>query len=217
MPNLTKPSPASLKALFIGNSFTARNNLPLLVEHIATVAGKRFNHRLISVGGASLRRHWNNGEAGWEIDRGGYDFVVLQEQSTLPIKNPKRMHENVRLFDERIKKAGSQTALYLTWARASAPAAQDAITSAYTTIGQEVSAKVIPAGVAWQKFRATHVAPELYDRDGSHPTVAGSYLAACVAFGVLFGSSPARLSVDVTGLTAVDARMLQATAADVFP
>jgi hypothetical protein len=28
---------------------------------------------------------------------------VLQEQSTLPVKNVKRMHENVRLFDEATK------------------------------------------------------------------------------------------------------------------
>lgn len=32
--------------------------------------------------------------------------VVHQEQNTLPVKNAKRMHENVRLFDGAIKGAG---------------------------------------------------------------------------------------------------------------
>jgi len=52
--------------------------------------------------------HWNAGEALKAIKGGGYDCVVLQEQSTLPIKNAKRMHENVRLFDEAIKAAGQK-------------------------------------------------------------------------------------------------------------
>ena len=33
----------------------------------------------------------------------------IREQSTLPIKNAKRMHENVRLFDDAIKGAGAKT------------------------------------------------------------------------------------------------------------
>jgi hypothetical protein len=49
----------SLKALFIGNSFTARNNVPGLIEQLAAARGKQFEHRLIQAGGASLRMHWN--------------------------------------------------------------------------------------------------------------------------------------------------------------
>jgi hypothetical protein len=59
----------------------------------------------------------------------------LQEQSTFPVKNAKRMHENVWLFDEVIKAAGSKTLLYLTWAGANAPESQQTITDAYMRIG----------------------------------------------------------------------------------
>ena len=84
-----------LKALFVGNSFTARNDLPGLVAQLAAAWGRRLEHRLISAGGASLRTHWNAGVALEAIQGGQYDHVVLQEQSTLPIKNARRMHENV--------------------------------------------------------------------------------------------------------------------------
>jgi len=87
---------APLKVLFVGNSFTARNDLPGLVARLAAARGRRLEHRLISAGGASLRMHWNKGEAPKAIREGGYDYVVLQEQSTLPIKNAARFHENVR-------------------------------------------------------------------------------------------------------------------------
>src|SRR5262249_26174043 len=110
-----------LKVLFIGNSFTARNDLPGLIARLAATRGKSLQHRLISAGGASLRTHWNAGTARRSIQDGQYNFVVLQEQSTLPIKNPTRMHENVRLFDEAIKAAGAKTVLYMTWARQKAP------------------------------------------------------------------------------------------------
>jgi hypothetical protein len=102
----------SLKVLFIGNSFTARNDLPGLIARLAQARGKVLEHRLISAGGASLRRHWNAGEARKAINDGGFNFVVLQEQSTLPIKNHKRMHESVRLFDQAIKDVGGKTVLY---------------------------------------------------------------------------------------------------------
>src|SRR6516162_6874709 len=92
---------APLKVLFIGNSFTARNDLPGLVARLAEARGKSLQHRLISAGGASLRSHWNAGAAK-AIQEGQCDCVVLQEQSTLPVKNARRMHENVRLFDEAI-------------------------------------------------------------------------------------------------------------------
>jgi hypothetical protein len=210
-----QPVPKSLKVLFIGNSFTARNNLPGLVAQIAAAAGAKLDHQLISVGGASLRTHWNKGDALKAIQQGGFDFVVLQEQSTLPIKNAQRMHENVRLFDRAIKAAGARTVLYLTWSRQHEPEAQDKINDAYQTIAREISALVIPAGIAWQTFMRSHKTPVLHDRDKSHPTLAGSYLAACTAFATLFQCSPEKLAVDIEGLTVQDMKLLQKTAADV--
>ena len=134
--------------LFIGNSFTARNDLPGLIARLAAAQGKSLEHRLISAGGASLRTHWNAGEARQAIGDGPYDFVVLPEQSTLPIKNARRMHENVRLFDGVIRAAGAATVLYMTWARRAEPQAQAAITGAYDQIGRELGATVVPVGRA---------------------------------------------------------------------
>lgn len=201
-----------MNVLFVGNSFTARNDVPGLIGEMAGARGKPLEHRLISAGGASLRMHWNKGEAQREIQRTHYDYVVLQEQSTLPVKNARRMHENIRLFDEVIGAAGARTALYLTWARATAPESQETITNAYTAIGDELGALVVPVGVAWQRFLRAHRRPVLHDKDMSHPTLAGSYLAACVFFGVLFDESPIGIDGEVKGLAPADTRLLQETA-----
>src|SRR5215510_5653671 len=203
---------APLKVLFIGNSFTARNDLPGLIARLAEARGKALEHRLISAGGASLRMHWNAGEALQAIRDGHYDRVVLQEQSTLPVKNAKRMHENVRLFDEAIKAAGATTVLYMTWARLGAPESQQAITDAYAGIGRELGATVVPAGLAWERFLRQYDEPALHDKDQSHPTLAGTYLAACAFLAVLFQESPVGVDADVPGLSEQHLARLQKAA-----
>jgi hypothetical protein len=201
-----------MKVLFIGNSFTARNDLPGLIARLAEARGRTLEHRLIQAGGASLRAHWNAGEAATAIREGGFDAVVLQEQSTLPVKNVARMHENVRLFDAVIKAAGEKTVLYMTWARRNTPESQQAITEAYTAVSEELGATLAPVGIAWQRFLRDHDRPVLHDRDQSHPTVAGSYLAACVFLAALFRESPVGVEADVPGLSSGDRAALQAAA-----
>jgi hypothetical protein len=204
----TKRVPA-INILFIGNSFTLRNDLPALLATMAAERGVCIEHKLISAGGASLRTHWNAGRAGQAIAAGGYDFVVLQEQSTLPVKNAQRMGENVRLFDEIIKQAGSRTVLYMTWSRQNAPDSQQAITDAYNSIGKEVGAIVVPVGLAWQRFTAKHDRPLLYDRDQSHPSLAGSYFAACVFLATLLKINPVGIEAGGKGLDESERKLLQ--------
>src|SRR5947207_836444 len=102
--------------------------------------------------------------------------------------------------------------LYLTWARRYAPESQQAITDAYASIGRELGATVVPVGEAWQRFLRKHDRPALHDRDQSHPTLAGSYLAACVFLAVLFRESPVGIDGELPGLTAQDRGLLQKAA-----
>lgn len=202
----------ALDILFIGNSFTQRNDLPGLLAAMAQDRGVRIRHNLISTGGASLRTHWNAGRAAKEIKAGGYDYVVLQEQSTLPVKNPGRMAENMRLFDVTAKHAGARTVLYMTWARQFAPESQKAISDAYNSIGKELGALVVPVGDAWQKFIAKHKQPTLYDRDQSHPSIAGTYFAACMFLGALLKINPVGVVSGAEGLSDPDLKILQTAA-----
>ena len=201
--------------LFIGNSFTARNNVPQLLVDLATERGHSVRFDLIQAGGASLRMHWNKGDAANAIATGKYDWVVLQEQSTLPEKNANRTRENIELFVDPIAATGAKLALYLTWARRNAPESQPLITNAYTSIGNQFGATVVPAGVAWEAFLANHTTPLLHDKDLSHPTLAGSYLAACVFLATLFKEDATGITTDLKGITAGERLALQRVAWDV--
>jgi hypothetical protein len=207
--------PDALRVLFIGNSFTARNDVPGMIERMAAARGRAMEHRLISAGGASLRQHWNKGDAVEAIRSGTYDVVVLQEQSTLPIKGPARMRENIMQFHEAIESAGARTVLYVTWARLNAPQSQDAITGAYVSIAKEIEAEFAPAGEAWRIALSRHADLALHDKDGSHPTPAGSFLAACTLYATILRDTP--LGIDVTnirGLNAAQIQQLQQIAAE---
>jgi len=191
------PDTPQARILFIGNSYTSRNQLPRLLSELAAAVEHptRVEFDLIFAGGASLKRHWNAGIAQQRLANQSWNYVVLQEQSTLPVKNPGRYHENVRLFAPEIARRGAKTALYLTWSRQKAPETQDRITRAVEEIAAEIGAVVVPVGPAWHAGMARHIDMALYTEDGSHPTAAGSYLAACIFLVRLFGRAPRGFSV----------------------
>ena len=192
------PAP-SVRILFIGNSFTTRNDLPGMLDELARHAGITIEHQVISAGGASLRRHFNAG-ASDDIRGGKWDYVILQEQSTLPIKNSARFHENVREYVQAIEDCGAELVLYMTWARKKEPENQKMLADAYYEIGTELGAVVVPAGRAWELMMASHDEPPLHAEDGSHPTVAGTFLAAYTFFATLFDDKLAESKAGITGL-----------------
>ena len=199
----------TVRMLFIGNSFTTRNDLPGLLSAIAEAgACATIESRVIAAGGASLRRHWNAG-ASDTISDGKWDYVLFQEQSRLPIKNGKRFHENVREFVPVMKESGATMVLFMTWARKHEPENQKLLTDSYNSIGKELAATVVPVGSAWREMLEKHDTPELYAEDGSHPTLAGSYLAACVFYTTLFDGDLKDLETEVGGLSHEERRLLQ--------
>ena len=89
---------------------------------------------------------------------------------------------------------------------------QAALRAGYTEIARELDAMLAPVGDAWESAMSLESQPELYDFDGSHPSLAGSYLAACVFFAVIFEESP--IDLDFTaGLDPEQAAALQRLAA----
>lgn len=57
-------------------------------------------------------------------------------------------------------------------------------------IARELKALVAPVGLAWQSILKLDWGTELYHQDGSHPSAAGTYLAACVFYATLTGMNP---------------------------
>ena len=74
----------SLRVLWIGNSFTYFNDLPAMVREIAATQKVKLSCTRFLKGGERFSGHLKNRELLRALADGGWDYVVLQEQSTAP-------------------------------------------------------------------------------------------------------------------------------------
>jgi hypothetical protein len=169
------------RVLFVGNSYTTRNDMPTMLASLleASIPGMQVKADVLAFGGASLAAHWNRGEVQKRLTAQNWSAVVLQDQSTRPLRALKSMQEHVRRFVDKIEVSGAKPYLYMTWARKNDPASQANIVTAFRGLAEATGARVIPVGLAWDQFRRLRPEIDLYEPDGSHPSVIGSYLAAC--------------------------------------
>jgi hypothetical protein len=160
--------------------------------------------RAITEGGISLGEMWHKREVQDALDKEHWDYVVLQEHSMMgwayrdgeEVPNdPAYFWQSMNLYAPKIRRAGAVPVLYLTWARRSKPELQGELDYAYWMGAREHKARIAPVGKAWGGLRAANPEVELFANDGSHPSLAGSYLAACVFVNTL-------LETRVSGLPA---------------
>lgn len=220
------PSAASpcTRIPFAGNSYTYVNDLPGMFVSLAASGGHRVRVGMAAEGGLTVADHVGSAVTGAKLDSSPWDIVVLQEQSQIPSVAQTRsatMEPAARTLVQRVETRGATAVLFLTPAHrdgwpengmASYASMQDAITTGYMKASADLGVPVMPVGVAWSSAR--QLAPEvaLWDADGSHPSAAGTYLAACVFYAAMFRQSPAGLA-DLAGMSPDIARKLQSAAA----
>ncbi len=190
---------APIEVLFIGNSYTYVNDLPgILTEMCRARADREIETGQYAPVGYTLLQHARDDRAAAAIRSKKWDFVVLQEQSQIPFMAPQIMSEGAARIDAMVLKTQAHTLFYLTWARSSQPEKQTTINHSYFHCADALHASVVPVGIAWQRARQARPWLELYDGDGSHPSPAGTYLAACVFYAKLLGKSPEGLPASLT-------------------
>ena len=208
-----------LRILFVGNSYLYYNdNLNNHVRRIAVELQPALIDKLVykssTIGGALLEHHpiehlLTPGRIG--VDE-PFEWVVLQGASVEPLSAQRRAGfvETVTEFDRLIKRRGGQTALYMTPAYVAPHARveegqQAVIASAYAEAAAVTGARVIPVGLAFE--RSYNQRPDLalhMEFDGTHPSLYGSYLAACVVYLTLYGGSLEGLQYDYFGRIPAD-------------
>ena len=209
--------PAPQRVLFVGNSFTFYNNS--LHNHYkflraAANGGELYGRtRLLGISGGHLPEH----AAGLQqrLDSEDWDIVVLQGHSIGPISDgtAESFKRAARRYATDIRADGGEPVFFMTWAYTSRPEMIDELDAAYTGVGEELGAAVVPVGRAFQAALASRPELQLVMDDDKHPTLAGTYLAACIFFAALHGETP--VGVDyAAGLSDKDARFLQQVAWD---
>ena len=213
------------RVLFVGNSYTYVNDLPAVVDLLGDATpGGAVEVESVTVGGAALATHWTMTGARARIETGAFDTVVLQGQSLEPILNGKGFAGFASLLSGAVSASGADGVWYATWARRPGdPSYVDfglvspeymtaALERGYQTAAALDDDVVARVGAAWQIARAELPAVELYDPDGSHPSPAGTLLAACVVLQAITGQVPRVPEPPPLGLAADTAAALCAIA-----
>jgi len=199
----------AIRVLFIGNSQTTVWDLPQMIKTLADSAPEeraRIEFGRATKGGASLKKHWDAGEAAGAalamINQEKWDYVVLQE-----IYNATQAEfgDYAMKFDEVIRKSGARTVLFATahvteyyHPDARFPESFMPLNEMQTALGKSHGILVAAAGYTWIHYLGPTPSEaqllDLYDKDRGHPGAKGTYLYACLLYAVLTRTNPEGLT-----------------------
>lgn len=222
----------TVDVLFLGNSYTYSNDLPGTLRQLALSLGDTVNTAQSTPGGFTFEGHTTLAASQQLIDQGGWDFVVLQEQSQIPSFPIAQVQADcfpfaAELVDSiRVHSPCAEPVFFMTWGRQNGDAQNCAnwppvctfdgmnalLRERYLMMAVDNSAWCAPVGAAWKQVRDQQPGINLYSSDGSHPAAAGTYLAACTFYATLFRESPVGAGF-IAGLDPATAAALQAIAA----
>ncbi|TLF44585.1 SGNH/GDSL hydrolase family protein [Maribacter aurantiacus] len=200
----------SFNILLIGNSSIYFNNMPKMLEFIASENGFRLKTKLLAYGGYTLQDHLNDGRIVQILNSMDWDFVVLNEQSTLGenysingfprVRESFSFYNSVREFDSLIRKTGAQTIIISLYPRKNAPK-QDGLMLdySYMKIARELKILLAPVSETWKAVSNERTGWELYREDNLHPTPLGSYITASVLFSTITKKKSKPLDKEIFG------------------
>ncbi len=232
----TAQGQATKKVLFIGNSYTGVNNLPLLVQNIAIDMGDVLVYDSNTPGGYRLMNHATHTTTLNKINAQAWDYVVLQAQSQETSWSNVQMQTELYPYAATLSNAiranneCTQPMFYMTWGRENGDSSNcgnapwvctyegmdDAIKNTYNFMAAANEAEVAPVGAVWRYIRTHYPTIALYAGDGSHPSLEGSYAAACVFYTMIYKKDPLGINWN-SSLSTLDAdRIKMATKNIVF-
>jgi hypothetical protein len=219
-------------AIYIGNSFFYYNNsLHGHVTQLVKAADPKRAWRTVSVTISGSGSDWHDVDSYFRpnaLSRYSFDannkvvfnkFDILFELAYIGDCSQCPVHPELKpVFFEQakknadtVRKYGTKPVFFMTWAYADAPEMTAQLADGYTQAGNDNDAYVIPAGLAFARSIKQRPELNLYVADKRHPTLAGTYLAACTVYAALFKKSPVGLAY-TAGLDEATVKHLQAVA-----
>lgn len=220
----------SLRVLWVGNSYTYFNDMPAMVQQIAATQNMKLSCARFLKGGERFSGHLKNKDLLKALAAGGWDYVILQEQSSAPAMPTRQVARDVypcaHALDSLAHAASPdvQVIFYMTWGHKNGnrfpipeypvinnyETMQERLITSYLEMAYDNDARCAPVGMAWRRVRAERPDYVLYRQDCFHPALPGSYLAANVIFTTIYGKA---YQTDCTmGLPSDQAEYLQRVA-----
>jgi hypothetical protein len=205
---------APLRILFIGNSFTKSNDLPATVARVAAASGRHeLQYRTVAYSGFRLGNHWTLGTARTALESGDWDVVVMQDvPSSLP-EDQEYLRTWTSRFADLARAADTRPALLTVWPSLERRSTLPDVIASHRLAAQAAGADLIPAAEAVQAAWRCGLHRSVYSRDLVHPSPLGTYVAALIVYGALYGAPVRSRRLYPVGESPRTARLLQAAAA----
>lgn len=180
------------RVLFIGNSYTYMNQMPELFRDRATAAGFNVKVDWVTSGGMTLSQHASSSKTQQKLSQ-GFDFVVLQEQSLMPLQDLEKTLDSVQTLAKEIRRKGGEPLLMMTWGRQKGwgpfsdfKGMNEKLIERYQHLAKKLNLRVIPVAQVWQFLVERDPNIELWKTDGSHPSRIGSEVIADILVKYVF-------------------------------
>jgi hypothetical protein len=227
------PNAPPKSILWVGNSFFYYNNS--MHGHVgqllqgagvrgvrqtsATISGSGINWHDIAAhlkpGGVGSYSFVGDNEVRFNTFDRAFDAVIIMDCSQCPI-HPKLQsvfHDYAKRHSDTVRANGANPVFFSSWAYQDKPEMTAQLQAEYVKAAQANRAKVIPAGAAFALSVQRKPDLNLYIADKRHPSLAGTYLGACVVMASLMNVNPVGNSY-TAGLPPDVARHLQTVAWD---
>ena len=219
--------------LWVGNSFFYYNNS--MHGHVgqllsaagvkgtrgtsATISGSGINWHDVEAhfkpGGVASYSFVGDNEVRFNSFEKPFDGVMMMDCSQCPI-HPKLQsifYEYAAKHSATARKYGAAPILFMSWAYQDKPEMTAQLAAEYVKAGKQNNALVVPAGLAFANSIAARPDLNLYVADKRHPSLMGTYLAACTVVASVYKANPKGLKY-TAGLPADVAAHLQGVAWD---
>jgi len=217
--------------LWVGNSFFYYNNS--MHGHVgqlltasgakgmrassATISGSGINWHDVEAhfkpGGMASYSFVGDNEVRFNTFDKPFDGVMMMDCSQCPIHPQLKpiFFEYAAKHSATARKYGAAPILFMSWAYQDKPEMTAQLATEYVKAGKDNNALVVPAGLAFAQSVARRPDLNLYVSDKRHPSLMGTYLAACTVVASVYKTNPVGLKYSA-GLPADVAAHLQGVA-----
>ncbi len=207
------------RLLFLGHSYTYYNDMPAMVTKMADSADSpvRYDITMSAFPNATLEDHWHNRKTRQLLSQGGWYRVIAQPEGGLSLRNAdSAMFVNGgRLL---VGTAEQPPAIVISWQATEAFCQKHYSMSRVQVASVEqnnlrglaiaTGADVIDIARVWDRVAAADLPFSLY-KDGNHPSLEGSYLAALVVYAGLSHADVANVTYFPWGMSSDHAALLR--------
>ena len=150
-----KPVSNSLKKevniLFIGNSLTYTNNLPVLVRKIAKKRGVKVESKMIAFPNYAIEDHWNDGNVQKLITSIKYLYVILQQGPSSQTPGRNMLIESGKEFSALCAANETKLCYFMVWPALKFYQTFDGVIQNYRDAACINNALLLPVGQYWNR------------------------------------------------------------------